>query len=83
MMKVAEIRGMTPEAISAEAAAKKKELFETRCKISVGDEINPMQLTVLKRDLARLKTVLREKELESASKAETVRLPRRQRKAKN
>ena len=57
-MKISEIRGMEKAAIVAEIQAKKKELLEMRCKVALGDEVNPMQLKQLRKDIARMKTVL-------------------------
>ena len=57
-MKISEIRGMEDAAIVAEIQAKKKELLEMRCKVALGDEVNPMQLKQLRKDIARMKTVL-------------------------
>ncbi len=31
-----------------------------RCKVALGDEINPMQLKQIRKDIARMKTVLTE-----------------------
>lgn len=57
-MKISEIRSMEEAAILAEIDGKKKELLETRCKIALGDEVNPMQLREIRKDIARMKTVL-------------------------
>ncbi len=59
-MKISEIRSMEEAAILAEIEGKKKELLEMRCKVALGDEINPMQLKQLRKDIARMKTVLAE-----------------------
>lgn len=60
-MKTSEIRGMEEAAILSEIDGKKKELLEIRCKVALGDEINPMQLKELRKDIARMKTILVEK----------------------
>ncbi len=59
-MKISEIRSMEEAAILAEIEGKKKELLEMRCKVALGDEINPMQLKQIRKDIARMKTVLTE-----------------------
>ena len=60
-MKTSEIRSMEKETILSEIDEKKKELLEIRCKVALGDEINPMQLKELRKDIARMKTILVEK----------------------
>ena len=62
-MKVSEIRALT----SAEAGRKLddsyQELMNLRMQVSSGQQKNTSRLTLLRRDVARLKTVLREREL--------------------
>lgn len=60
-MIASEIRGMEETAIKGEIEGKKRELLEMRCKVSLGDEVNPMQLKALRKDIARMKTVISEK----------------------
>ncbi len=57
-MKISEIRSMEEAAILASIDEKKREQLETRCKVALGDEVNPMQLKQLRKDIARMKTVL-------------------------
>ena len=57
-MKISEIRSMEEAAILASIDEKKREQLEMRCKVALGDEVNPMQLKQLRKDIARMKTVL-------------------------
>lgn len=56
-----EIRDLSPEELAAKAAELKKELFNLRFQQAMGQIENPMRLRTLRRDIAKTKTVLREK----------------------
>ena len=63
MMKANEIREMTVEELTNKLADLKKDLFNLRLQHATNQLDNPMQITVVKRDIARVNTVLREREL--------------------
>ena len=63
-MKANEIRGLTAEELNAKLADLKKDLFMLRMQHATNQLDNPLKLADVKRDIARVKTVLREKELE-------------------
>lgn len=63
MMKANEIREMTVEELGVKLADLKKDLFNLRLQHATNQLDNPMQITVVKRDIARVNTVLREREL--------------------
>lgn len=63
MMKANEIREMTVEELHVKLADLKKDLFNLRLQHATNQLDNPMQITVVKRDIARVNTVLREREL--------------------
>lgn len=65
-MKAEEIRGMDDAAIKTDIADKKKKLLELRCSVAMGDEVNPAQLKTIRRDVARMKTILNQKEAAKA-----------------
>ncbi len=60
-MKVTEIREMTAEQLSAKLTELKKELFNLRFQHAVNQLENPHRITEVKRDIARVMTVLNEK----------------------
>ncbi len=64
-MKATEIRDLSADEINARIANKQEEIFRLRFRRATIEDENPMLLRTLRRDIARLKTVLREKELTS------------------
>lgn len=60
-----EIRALTTDEVGVKLDAAYQELFNLRFQISTGQMKNTMRLTTVKRDIARLKTILRERELEA------------------
>lgn len=61
-MKPAEIRDMTQQDLRAKEGELVKELFNLRMRHTTNQLENPLKLRILKRDLARVKTILAEKE---------------------
>ena len=62
-MKVNEIRNLTTEDINKKILEKKEELFNLRFKQASGMLEKPHLLKELRKDIARMKTVLKEREL--------------------
>ena len=60
-MKAAEIRELTNEELMAKLEQFKSELFVLRFQNETGQLENPMKINLLKKDIARVKTVLRER----------------------
>jgi large subunit ribosomal protein L29 len=56
-----EMRDLSPEELTAKAAELKKELFNLRFQQAMGQIENPMRLRTLRKDIAKTKTILREK----------------------
>jgi len=56
-----EMRDLSQEELAAKAAELKKELFNLRFQQAMGQIENPMRLRTLRRDIAKTKTILREK----------------------
>ncbi len=63
-MKAKDIRGLTADELNARLADLKKDLFMLRMQHATNQLDNPLKLADVKKDIARVKTVLREKELE-------------------
>lgn len=61
-MKTSEIRKMNKDEINSKIVELKKELFDLRMKQSVGNLDKPHKINVLRKDVARLKTILAEKD---------------------
>ncbi len=67
-MKANEMKKMTDEALVAKEKELKNELFNLRFQSATGQLANPQRISECKKDIARVKTILREREL--AAKAE-------------
>ena len=64
-MKIENIRSMSPADLTAEELKLKKELFNLRFQHVTGQLENAGQMKEIKRDIARVKTVVRENELKA------------------
>ncbi len=64
-MELDKIREMTEVELNAELESMKKELFNLRFQHVTGQLENPLKLRETKRDIARVKTIIREKQLAS------------------
>ena len=62
-MKTKEIRELTVEELNTKLKELKEELFNLRFRHAIGQLENPASLNICKKDIAKVKTVLREKEL--------------------
>ena len=67
-MKVKEIRELSTKDINEKIVSAKEELFNLRFQQSTGSLEKPSRIRELRHEVARLKTVLREREIEEASK---------------
>ncbi|MBQ6860422.1 MAG: 50S ribosomal protein L29 [Clostridia bacterium] len=65
-MKAKEYMKMTSSDLEKELAELKTELFKLRFQSATNGLDNPMKIRNTKRDIARIKTVLKEKELNEA-----------------
>ena len=65
-MDIQELKGMELEEIVGKVHGLKEELFHLRCQLALGRIENPMRIRQVRRDVARARTVLREKELDAA-----------------
>ena len=64
-MKVNEIRNLTTDEILAKIKESKEELFNLRFQQATGNLDKPSKIKDLRHTVARLKTVLREREIEN------------------
>ena len=63
-MKTNEIRKLSTEEINKKVTESKEELFNLRMKQATGTLENPSRIRELRKTVARLKTILREREIE-------------------
>ena len=59
---IKEIRGMSVEKLEAKLQDLKKDLFMLRMQHATNQLDNPLQIAAVKKDIARIKTIIREKE---------------------
>ena len=62
-MKAQEIRALSTDEVKVRLNDMEEEFFNLRSQFTIGQLENFNRLTELKRDIARLKTILREREL--------------------
>ena len=66
-MKVQEIREKTAAELNETLDSLKKELFRLRFQDAINQLENPMRISAVKKDIARVKTILREKEIQDSA----------------
>lgn len=62
-MKIAEIRELTTEELQNKITDLKKELFTQRFNLATNNLENPMKIPAIKKDIAKIMTVIREREI--------------------
>jgi large subunit ribosomal protein L29 len=62
-MKASDIRNLTSAEIEQKVAGFKEELFNLRFQLATGQLDNPTRIRDVRKEIARAKTVLREREL--------------------
>jgi len=65
-MKANKIREMTTQELNEREKELKTELFNLRFQLATGQLQNPMRIKECKKDIARVKTLIREQELKVA-----------------
>jgi large subunit ribosomal protein L29 len=71
-MKITEIRPLSIQELKEKAGALDEELFNLRFQEKMGQLSNPVRLRIVRRDIARIKTIIAEKKSAQApSPAET------------
>ena len=63
-MELKKMRDMTVPELNAELTKQKNELFNLRFQHVTGQLENPIKMRDVKKDIARIRTVIREKELQ-------------------
>lgn len=67
-MKIKDIKELTTEELIKKEKELKTELFNLRFSHATGNLTNPMQLHNLKKEIARVKTIIRERELKKVNR---------------
>ena len=67
-MKISKIREMSSPDLQKELGELKAELFKLRFSLATNGLDNPMKIKEVKKDIAKIKTVLTERELEESKK---------------
>lgn len=62
-MKAKEIRQMSEKELNAKLIDLKAELFNLRFQLATGQLDNPLRINTVRKDIARIKTIVREREL--------------------
>ncbi|CEP77496.1 MAG: 50S ribosomal protein L29 [Defluviitoga tunisiensis] len=62
-MRISEIRELTDEELNRELDNLKEKLFQLRFQLEIGQLKNVSSIKLVKKDIARVKTVLKEREL--------------------
>ncbi len=63
LMKANELRGLSSEEIESRIDQLKDELFNLRFQLATGQLENPMRIRQVRKDIARAKTILKQREL--------------------
>lgn len=66
-MKASEIRELSVDELELKVKELKEELFQLRFQHAINQLDNPMRLKAVKKDIARIKTILRQRELENVN----------------
>ena len=59
---IKEVRSLSVEKLEQKLQDLKKDLFMLRMQLATNQLDNPMQIAAVKKDIARIKTIIREKE---------------------
>lgn len=64
-MKASELRDLSVEELENKLKALKEELFNLRFQLAINQLDNPMRISAVKKDIARVQTILRQYELQA------------------
>ena len=68
-MKASELREMTSAELDSKLQSLKEELFNLRFQLTVNQLDNPMRIKAVKKDIARVQTIIRQNELSEQADA--------------
>lgn len=81
-MKINELKEQTKEELEAKLLEIKKTLFNLKFQKATGQLENPVKIRNLRKDIARIETLLREKELNKKSTDDAVKISKNDKKIK-
>ena len=65
-MKASELKNLSTQELAAKEKELREELFNLRFQLATGQLTNPQRMRECKKDVARVKTLIRERELKAA-----------------
>ena len=68
-MKISEIRNLSHDDLNNKLNDLKSELFNLRFQLAINQLENPMRIRAVRKDIARVQTFLREKEISESAQA--------------
>jgi len=68
-MKASEVKELNTAELESKLKDLKAELFNLRFQLAINQLDNPMRVSAVKKDIARVKTVLRENEIKGSANA--------------
>ena len=68
-MAIKEFKELTLKELNDKLVDLKKELFNLRFQLAINQLENPMRITAVKKDIARVKTIIRETEINDSKNA--------------
>ena len=68
-MKTSELREMTSAELETKLQSLKEELFNLRFQLAINQLDNPMRISAVKKDIARVQTIIRQNELSEQADA--------------
>ena len=68
-MKTSELREMTSAELTTKLQDLKEELFNLRFQLAINQLDNPMRIKAVKKDIARVQTIIRQNELSEQAEA--------------
>ncbi len=68
-MKATEIRELNLSELNEKLVDLKDELYKLRFQLAINQLENPMRITAVKKDIARVKTIIRETEIKDSQNA--------------
>ena len=68
-MNAKEIRELNNAELNEKLGKLKEELFNLRFQLAINQLENPMRITAVKKDIARIKTIIRENEIKDSKNA--------------
>ena len=68
-MKVKEMKELSNAELNEKLGKLKEELFNLRFQLAINQLENPMRIVAVKKDIARIKTIIRENEIKDSANA--------------